>query len=881
MTSQGGMHVWSQTTGLIILRPDDELARGGEGVVYKIASHPDLVAKIYHPNEDKAYETNKLKVMTDRPPQVRDAQTGHLFVAWPSALVYDARTRSEVIGFLMPRVEKTGSLFDYYTPKRRRREAPQIHYYNLCSVARSLATALSRLHEGQYVVGDINAANAYITEYEQATLLDADSFQVTDMSADPWEIYRCTVGVPEYTAPELQGISFDDVNRTIYSDRFALAVIVYQLLMEGAHPFSGIYTGAGEKPSKEACISRGYFAHSAARDVPLTPAPGALPWETLPEEIRELFLRCFDSGHATPHERPAPWEWESALDEAINSTAQCSANTSHWYFSNNSACIWCARHQATRIDPFPYHPDARPGLPSGETAPVPPASEPKTAPASATAEELRAIIQEEMANTPVSQPRRRRQVLVWSLLIVASAAFAIFFALSNPVGAIPSPPPGAPPVQPAQPAQPQAPALAVAPIILPTDTPTIAPTHTRTLPNTPIAAAIVPTNTPIPTYTPTHTPVPTATPMPRSTFTPSATSTPTATSSPTPTHIPWPTNTATPTSTPTPIPTATHTASPTPLPTHTPVPCVHFGPGVDLNRCDLSGRDFRGFDLTGANLSYANLAGTNFTDAILTNATIAGASIEGIDLTNVDLTTTDISGIQSFNKATLLKAVFPPNADLAEATFVDADLSRSSLVGANLEKADFTRAALYRANLNQAVLSDANFRRANLIGVFLNGANLQRANLASADFSEIYFDINPDFRGADLRNANFYKAILNGVDFSDARLDEAKFNGAELNGATFVNTNLNEAEMKDAVAQGARFDGADTSDANFSESKLINANFHGADVEDAKFSEADLTGANFSLALNADQAIFDDTVCPDGSTSSSCYFEGKLHGIRP
>ena len=68
---------------------------------------------------------------------------------------------------------------------------------------------------------------------------------------------------------------------------------------------------------------------------------------------------------------------------------------------------------------------------------------------------------------------------------------------------------------------------------------------------------------------------------------------------------------------------------------------------------------------------------------------------------------------------------------------------------------------------------------------------------------------------------------------------------------------------------------------NFSESDLINASFHGADVEDAKFSNADLTGANFSAALNADKAIFNDTVCSDGSTSSSCYFEGRLHGIRP
>ena len=885
MTNQGRMQVWSQTTGIFILRPDDELARGGEGVVYKLTDHPDLVAKIYHPNRRTADAINKLKVMTDRPPQARDVQTGHLFVAWPSALVYDARTRSEVVGFLMPKVEKTGSLFDYYTPKRRRKESSQIHYYNLCSVAKSLATALARLHSRQYVVGDINESNAYITEYEHATLLDADSFQVTDNQTDPPTIYRCKVGKPEYTPPELQDKSFAEVNRDVDHDSFALAVVIYQLLMEGAHPFSGIYTGLGEKPSKETCISRGYFTHSAARNVPLTPAPGALPWETLPEEIRKLFLKCFDNGHATPHERPAPWEWESALDEAINSLAQCSTNTSHWYFSNNSTCIWCARHQTIGIDTFPYHPDAQPGPPSGDTASVPSASAPKPAPARPTAEELRAIIQEEMANTPASQPRGRRKVLVWSLLLAASAVFANFFLLGNPVGAILSPPPAAPPVQPAQPVPPLPPLPAVAVIPpdtpIPTNTPTIAPTFTPRPPNTPIPAAIVPTNTPIPTNTPTPTAVPTDTPTPRPTLTPSPTYTATHTPIPTSTHTPTPSSTSTPSSTPTPIPTATHTASPTPTPTYTPSPCLHFGPGANLNRCDLSGRDFRGFNLTGANLAYANLTGTNLKDAVLTNATIAGASVAGIDLTNVDLSTTDITGVHTFDKAILIKVTFPAGADLSDASFKDADLSRSFIVGANLERADFTGAKLYRADLTGAVLADANFRRADIDDAIVDGANLQRANLASADFSEADFDTNPDFRGADLRNASFFKAALGGVDFTGADLEEANFNRAEMKATIFVNAEMNEADMQDADAQGARFDGADVSDMDFSESDLKSASFHGANIEGARFTEADLTGANFSGALNADRAFFRETICSDGTMSSSCYFEGRLHGVGP
>ena len=1019
MVNQADISVWSSATNQITLSQSDVLGSGGEGSVYELRSNPDLVAKIYHPNRRTDAIINKLDVMINYPPRTEDDLTGHLFVAWPGHLVYD--TASEVIGFLMPKVEKTNSLFEYYNPSLRRRSAPHINYANLCSVAKSLATALDRLHGGGYVVGDINESNAYITENEHVTLIDTDSFQITDYQTAPPTIYRSLVGKPEYTPPELQGVSFAQVDRNIHHDRFALAVVIYQLLMEGTHPFRGIYTGPGEKPQVETCISQGYFLHSASRTVPLRPVPSAVEWNTLHEDIRALFRKCFDDGHADPQARPAPRDWIDALNEAMRTLKQCPLNASHWEFDKQASplgsapCAWCERKASIGIESFPNHRGAQSFVPPPPQSPQsPPPSPPSPSPPSPSPPRSQTT-QPPQPQTPQPQPqthssnirrwisailsmihdsvlsffkflfRGPRQIwkisvavvicslmiwqaggffyfvcstlvfiigvaridresrfisqfaahgfrnpppwintpqsrssilrLLWgSFLAIVGGAMTISIAggailgwylqsvpllssappqadtlTSTPepdflcrLGWLPSCPPTPLPVR-------SVPVVALSPTSSPThaptptivSTPTMAASFTPVPPNTPIPAAIVPTNTPIPINTSTHTPAPTDTPTPRPTFTPSPTFTATHTLTPTITHTPLPTNTPTPlpTLTPTPLPTATHTPLPTPTPS--PSPCLYFGPGVDLNRCDLSDKDFRGFDFSGANLAYANLTGANFKDAVLTNATIAGASVEGINLTNVNLSTTDISDIQSFNKAILVKAVFPPNADLAEATFVDADLSRSSLVGANLERSDFTRASLYRAILNQAVLRDANLRRANLEGAFLNGTNLQRANLAAADFSEIYFDINPDFRGADLRNANFYKAVLNGVDFSDARLDEAKFNRTELNGAMFVNANLNEAEMKDAIAQEARFNNADVSDANFSETDLVNASFQGTDIEDAKFSEANLTGANFSAALNADKAIFDDTVCSDGTTSSHCYFEAKLHGISP
>ena len=330
-----------------------ELGAGGEGAVFDIRDQPDVVVKIYHPERRTSNVFKKLELMIQYPPRAEDEHSGHLYVAWPKHLIYDSADNA--IGFAMPKVNKKNSLFDYYNPSRRKKNAQHVNYASLCNVAQSLAKSLDELHGRGYVVGDINESNAYIVEDDYVTLIDSDSFQVKDYQTTPNTIYRCIVGKPEYTPPELQGMSFKTTDRAPFHDRFALAVAIYQLLMEGSHPFRGIYQGAGEPPKVEAYISRGYFLHSKSRNVPLSPTPASVPWDSLHSNIKELFIRCFDKGHTNPQSRPEPKEWSIALEQTMKDLRQCNVNPNHWYFGNklNNAsgmgCTWCARP----IEAFP------------------------------------------------------------------------------------------------------------------------------------------------------------------------------------------------------------------------------------------------------------------------------------------------------------------------------------------------------------------------------------------------------------------------------------------------------------------------------------------------------------------------------------------------
>ncbi len=104
------------------------------------------------------------------------------------------------------------------------------------------------------------------------TLVDVDSFQVSDSTSGA--IFRCPVGKPEFTPPELQGKAFADIDRTFAHDLFGLAVGMFRLLMEGIHPFNGVFSVQGDPPLLENRISSGQFPHGKRR-VAFRPKPSA------------------------------------------------------------------------------------------------------------------------------------------------------------------------------------------------------------------------------------------------------------------------------------------------------------------------------------------------------------------------------------------------------------------------------------------------------------------------------------------------------------------------------------------------------------------------------------------------------------------------------
>lgn len=323
------------------------LVRGGEATVHELPDRPALVAKLYHRPTDA--HAAKLAAMLATPPADPMAGSGHVSIAWPVDRLVDPDDPARVLGFAMPRVEGARPVFEFFNPRSRLRLCPGFHYGYLLRTARNLAAAVRAVHERDYVVGDLNETNTLVDNQALVTLVDTDSFQVPDHG----RVYRCPVGKPEYTPPELQQVRFADFDRGPEHDAFALAVLVFQLLLQGTHPFAGRFTGEGEPGDLARRIALGQWPHARSRHVPYEPPPLAPPFTTLPPPVQDLMRRCFEGGHARSALRPTAAQWQEALAVAEQRLVPCPDNPQHYTHAGMRDCPWCVMARRLGRDPFP------------------------------------------------------------------------------------------------------------------------------------------------------------------------------------------------------------------------------------------------------------------------------------------------------------------------------------------------------------------------------------------------------------------------------------------------------------------------------------------------------------------------------------------------
>ena len=315
---------------------------GGAGSVYLLPGAPTQVAKLYHPHLDRAANRRKLEAMLELSPELPDqVENGKRYVqiAWPQAAVFDGQ--GGFAGFVMPLLDmaQTAELEQIMQERQARAAGLPTGLGPKLTLAANLAAVIDALHQQQHYVVDLKPVNLrFYRDSLYIAMLDCDGFSIQGHA----ERFPAEQFTADYLAPEFQRKGMP-AGTEMAQDRFALAVVIFQLLNFGIHPYSGRPGNAQVATDIPGRIRDGCYAYGIKRHKQL--APNATSGHALmPPELRAMFDRAFSP--SPKPQRPSAADWAQLLrgyaQRSGGKLVVCAANAEHQHFAG-FGCAACAR----------------------------------------------------------------------------------------------------------------------------------------------------------------------------------------------------------------------------------------------------------------------------------------------------------------------------------------------------------------------------------------------------------------------------------------------------------------------------------------------------------------------------------------------------------
>ncbi|MCW3847478.1 hypothetical protein OF829_09505 [Sphingomonas sp. LB-2] len=319
------------------LRLGKLLGEGAAGKVFAIEGMPGSAAKLYHGEKESRQHEAKIAAMIAHPPDLPPAEHNRIAypqISWPEAKLFDRAGR--FIGFLMPEIDfgRSTSLVNLLQKNSRRIEKLSDYYGYRVLVARNLASVFAELHRAGHHMIDMKPAN--LRFYPQVcwmAVVDTDGFSIQGRGGR----IPADVMSDEYIAPDSWKRKPQELGEQ--QDLFALAVIIFQLLNNGVHPFAGSAGGTAQATDLQTRINEGLYPYA------MRPKPGLAPSAA---SVHRMFRRgtrvMFDCAFLPGGRRPSAEEWRDHIDSLMDQLTPCGAKPdSHIHFG--AGCGFCG-HEA-------------------------------------------------------------------------------------------------------------------------------------------------------------------------------------------------------------------------------------------------------------------------------------------------------------------------------------------------------------------------------------------------------------------------------------------------------------------------------------------------------------------------------------------------------
>lgn len=270
----------------------ERLGTGGEGSVFSVS--PTQVIKIFDEDHITAHRNAKIELLASRNLAVPG-------ICFPQAVVRNLH--GEFVGYSMPRANGKEFSRALFNPRRFRRDYPTWTKTDLIEVAISFLEKVSYLHSLNIILGDINPKNLLVDDDKSVWIIDADSWQLDG--------FPSPVGTDMFSAPEIIGKHYPDFLRTIENERFAVATMLFMILITGQFP----YARSGSDGDITELILEGNFAFqykgNSNQDQPA--GNWKYMWSHIQSDLKGMFWHTFHRDGDRYASRPTDAEWLDAF----------------------------------------------------------------------------------------------------------------------------------------------------------------------------------------------------------------------------------------------------------------------------------------------------------------------------------------------------------------------------------------------------------------------------------------------------------------------------------------------------------------------------------------------------------------------------------------
>jgi serine/threonine protein kinase/rRNA-processing protein FCF1 len=245
---------------------------GGEGSVYLTDSR--LICKIYKKEKVTKFREEKIKLLIQHTIKIEN-------VCLPEYIIYN--NSKEFVGYLMPQAKGSEIQTSIFIPPLLKQKFPHWNRWHLAKIALNILQKIEKLHQHNIILGDINPNNILLNDETDIYFIDTDSFQI--------ENYPCSVGMVAYTKKAHHGKRYEDYLRTKDDDIYAMATLIFQLMLPGKLPYS--FSGGG---SQKENMKPENFPYKCYDGMGYNNAPDGqwvYIWSHLPKKLKLIFCRVF------------------------------------------------------------------------------------------------------------------------------------------------------------------------------------------------------------------------------------------------------------------------------------------------------------------------------------------------------------------------------------------------------------------------------------------------------------------------------------------------------------------------------------------------------------------------------------------------------------